>query len=143
MKSYKVEIKISPCPKCGVKRSFVVLASANSCFFEDVKLFLFGCETPGCTSYAWSNLNLKETVPNYGKMEGLRTKFELPLQMVTDFKEALGCYLNSYYNASAVMSRRLLERILLSKGAKPGQRVCDMIKDLVRKGIIDSRVKDL
>jgi hypothetical protein len=141
--NYNMELRVNPCPKCGVERLYVVKASVVSCFFKDVKLAIFGCESPGCTGFAWSNLNLIEASPNYGKIEGLRTEFELPLQMVTDFKEALGCYLQGYYNASVVMSRRLLERILLGKGTKPGQRICDMIKDLANRGILDSRLKGL
>ena len=76
-------------------------------------------------------------------MEGLKERIELPNEIVSSFKEALGCYLSGYHNASVVLSRKLLEGVLIKKGASPNQRVCDMIKELVKRGILDDKLKNL
>lgn len=146
MENSGIELSVRSCPSCGVKSIYKVAATADSCFFRNAKLSLFLCSNAGCGHYAWFNLQIDELMgngSNYLCIEGLRSQFELPPQMVSDFKEALGCYTHGYYNASVVMARRLLEQILLGKGAKPGQRICDMIKDLANRGIIDHRLKGL
>ncbi len=115
--------------------------TADSCFFKGVKLSLFYCSQ----TYFWSNVHAipKGEKDTYFTKEGLRDKFELPNEVVINFREALGCYLHGFNIATVVLARRLLEQVLISKGATPNKRVCDMIKELVNWGILDGKLKDL
>ncbi|MFH1328127.1 MAG: DUF4145 domain-containing protein [Candidatus Bathyarchaeota archaeon] len=127
----------------GKQREYKVQAVAHSCFFKNTKLYLFA------DGGIWSNIQPEELMSEtkvqdkYLTIEGLREQVQLSNEIVANFKEALGCYLNGYYNASVVMSRKLLEKVLIEEGASPNQRVCDMIKELVKCGILDDKLKDL
>jgi len=125
----------------GKKQTYPVEAIGFSCFFKYSKLMLFADGT------IWSNVRLID--PNseerdiYLTMDGLKKNIKLPHEIVSSFKEALGCYLNGYYSASVVLSRKLLEGVLITKGASPKQRISDMIKELVKCGILDEKLKYL
>lgn len=143
---YEIELKIA---SNRVERVYKVRASANSSFFLDYNIYLF---TEGDKDIAWGYFDKKsmtEEGSNKKVISGkrsapkLREHFELPNEIVSNFREAFGCFLDGYYQASVIMSRRLLEQVLISKGAIPGQRVCDMVKELTRRDILDSRLKDL
>lgn len=143
---YKIELEIA---SNGVERIYKVRASASSSFFKDYNIYLFGKYDQ---DIAWGYFHVKDmigegsnkkVISRKRSVPKLREHFELPNEIVSNFKEAFGCYLDGYYQASVVMSRRLLEQVLLSKGAAPKQRVCDMIKELARRGILDTRLTDL
>lgn len=142
---YQVEIQITN--DQGQVLKIKPKAIVDSCFWKDIKLHLFAKGSN--PALVWSCVQFgdliqgKPTNPDYGRVEGLREQFELPATMVSDFKEALGCYIHSYYDASVVMSRKLLERTLIARGAKPHQRICDMVNDLSSRDIIDHRLRGL
>ena len=118
---YELKFIIDPCPGCGLRSEMRVDAVGESCFFESTKLFLFRCENENCGHYAWSNFQPKELIGKevpYLSEDVLKIEFELPLEVVSDFKEALSCFTHGNYNAAVVIARRLLERVLLEKGAK-------------------------
>lgn len=133
----------------GVERVYKVGASASSIFFSDYDIYLF---TENDKDIVWGYFDTKSMTEEKGNKKvisgkksvpKLREHFELPAEIVSNFKEAFGCFLDGYYQASVVMSRRLLEQLLISKGATPKQRVCDMIKELTKRGILDTKLKDL
>lgn len=138
--SYKISIKVEA---NGKERTYEAHAIAHSCFFQNTKLYLFA------DGVIWSNIQPEDLLSDtkvqnqYLTMEGLKERIELPNEIVSSFKEALGCYLSGYHNASVVLSRKLLEGVLIKKGAFPNQRVCDMIKELVKRGILDDKLKNL
>lgn len=145
-KPYELRFIIDPCPGCGLRSEMRVDAVGESCFFESTKLFLFRCENENCGHYAWSNFQPKELIGKeapYLSEDVLKIEFELPLEVVSDFKEALSCFTHGNYNAAVVIARRLLERILLEKGAKCCQPICKMIADLVEQEKIAPELEGL
>jgi hypothetical protein len=141
-------IKIAILSDSG-ERTYEAIAMANSSFFLDYKMYLFG---ENDEHIGWGYFNLKSIIDDGSKIKvisvkesvpKLREHIELPDEIVSNFKEAFGCYLDGYYQASVVISRRLLEQVLISKGATPKQRICDMIKELTKRGILDSKLSDL
>jgi len=125
----------------GVKHEIEPCAIANSSLLEHILLYLYSKDG---RHIGWGYIAFPpDKADKKISTDWLRDDPDLPKEIVSNFREAFGCYLSGFYTASVVMSRRLLEQVLISKGATPNQRISDMIKELVRCGIIDEMLKDL
>jgi hypothetical protein len=139
MKYFKMHITATG--QDGTKIVFTRKACAKSVFFKRTELTLF--QSKLTNSYAWGNIHPIFHAKGYMTLDGLRKYPLVTISLMRSFKEALGCYLQGYYSASVVMSRRLLEQALINKGASSKKHICDMMKELSSVGIIDKRLSDL
>ena len=145
-KSQKLDyltVGINPCPICHAKSTYKTVATTDSCFWEGGYFYLLRCEHSNCEGNAWSFCLNKKSELKYGKTKWFKPKSYVPPDIATEYKESCGCFEHGYYNAACVMSRRLLERVLIAKGANPNKSVSDMIKQLVKSGLLDRRLKSL
>jgi len=138
-----ITMEMDPCLICGAKSTYKTEATTESCFWEGFSFYLLKCEHSNCEGQAFSLCFNKKSELKYGKTKWFKPKSYVPPDIATEYKESCGCYEHGYYNAACVMSRRLLERILVSMGANYNQSVSDMIKQLVKLGLLDARMKGL
>jgi len=65
----------------------------------------------------------------------------IPKKVAEDYSEAVLCFSSGAFNASATMSRRAIETAAIMLGAKPDDRLIDMIKFLAKNGLEKSLIE--
>jgi hypothetical protein len=133
---YRTRISLE-CPYCNTRTQFDAQGNNTVCRYTGEHHQAFLCvHCNGLILTNWNDLNGRPyTLQRYYKIIG-NYKPQINLQKIKDdlvrkdFREAIDCYNNGFYNASMVMSRRAIHQEVESKNAK-GETLYERINSLV------------
>lgn len=135
------------CPHCGNIGTFVPIVKDIVTISDDNKQVILGirkCPNPTCGGYSFiiqdalrNNVCL-ETYPT-AKLEF--NKESIPNQIAETFEEAIDCYANKCYVASAIMVRKTLEQLCEDKGTE-GKNLKERLQALVKTITMPNELKE-
>jgi len=145
----------SECPHCGDKTNLILTSPPDYALLSRYKPQNIGMVFQ-CSSCLFP-IFLKFTVSRYEaykihiennpvEIEKPTIDFEfefIPENVVSDFKEALGCYSICAYNGFAAMSRRTIQSAADEIGAKGKSKVQHQIKEMKEMSDIDDETFDI
>ena len=117
------------CPYCKTKTQFNEYGGIRLCKSEDIHHQPFLCTNcDGIIMTKWNWDRYKQNIGNLNKYYEVVGDFkaQVDLQKIKsefvrkDFKEAIGCYNNSFYNASMVLARRAIHQEIDERNIKKG-----------------------
>ncbi|MBQ9575619.1 MAG: DUF4145 domain-containing protein [Muribaculaceae bacterium] len=135
------------CPHCGNRGTFVPIVKDILSLNDDNKPVILGirkCPNPNCGGYSFiiqdasTNDVCLESYPT-AKMEF--KKDSIPQQISETFEEAIVCYANQCYVASAIMVRKTLEQLCEDKGTE-GKNLKERLQALVKTITMPHELKE-
>lgn len=134
------------CPHCGNTGTFMPVSNDIKCFDENNRQIFLGirkCPNPECRGHLFVIYNSQgfEIVDSYPVARIEFQKDSIPPQISDTFEEAISCYANKCYIASAIMVRKTLEQLCEDKGAE-GRNLKEKVKALVSTITMPQELKE-
>ena len=140
---YNLTIK---CPHCGNIGTFETVCNDIYCNNDKGKPIVIGikkCPNPNCGGHAFViyDQGSRSVLDSYPVTQLDFNKDDIPTQIAETFEEAIICYANKCYIASAIMVRKTLEQLCKDKGAE-GRNLKERIQALVETITMPNELKE-
>ena len=134
------------CPHCGNVGTFTPINNDICSFDENGHQIFLGirrCPNPNCNGHSFVIYNNQDwdVLDSYPTSRIDFNKESIPSQIADSFEEAISCYTNKCYIASAIMVRKTLELLCKNKGAN-GNNLKERIQSLVESITMPVELKE-